>query len=111
MIGGKTTTLNKNLKVGIPKVKVLGNYSKSNHEASRVLDIDGIAPTFKENHGTINAIAIKNNNSKGYSLAEVGDGIDISGRMIHHRGTVQKSKAQTINTMGGEDVGVIVDDR
>ena len=101
MIGGGTTTLKKNLKVGIPKVKVLGNYSKSNHEASRVLDIDVIAPTFKENHGTINAVAIKNNNSKGYSLAEAGDGIDISGRMIHHRGVVQKGKAHTINTMGG----------
>ena len=46
-------------------------------------------------------LAIKNNNSKGYIEAEVGDGIDISGRMEHHRGTVQKGKAQTINTMGG----------
>jgi site-specific DNA-cytosine methylase len=28
-----------------------------NHDASRVVDIDGIAPTVKENHGTVTAIA------------------------------------------------------
>ena len=54
---------------------------------------------------------IKNNNSKGYLLATAGDGIDISTRMHHHRGTVQKNKAQTISTMGGENIGVIVNDK
>lgn len=92
-------------------VVVLGNYSPSNHEASRVIDEDGLAPTFKENHGTINAVLIKNNNSKGYLEANEGDGIDISSRMQHHRGTVQKGKAQTLSTMGGENVGVVVNDR
>jgi site-specific DNA-cytosine methylase len=29
----------------------------SNHDDSRVVDIDGIAPTVKENHGTVTAIA------------------------------------------------------
>ena len=37
-------------------VKTLGNYSKSNHEASRIVDPNYVAPTFKENHNTINAI-------------------------------------------------------
>lgn len=74
MIGGKTTTLSKNLKVGIPET-----------------------------------IKIKNNTSKGYLDATIGDGIDISGRMQYHRGTVQKEKAQTLSTMGGEDVGTIVE--
>ena len=46
-------------------------------------------------------LAIKNANSKGYLEAEEGDGIDISGRMKYHRGTVQKGKSQTISTMGG----------
>ena len=40
-----------------PKIQVIGNYSPSNHDASRVVDIDGIAPTVKENHGTVTAIA------------------------------------------------------
>jgi DNA (cytosine-5)-methyltransferase 1 len=46
-------------------------------------------------------LAIKNATEKGYLEATDGDGIDISGRMQHHRGTVQKQKAQTLNTMGG----------
>ena len=37
-------------------VVVLGNYSPSNHEASRIVDKNGLAPTIKENHGTINAV-------------------------------------------------------
>ena len=48
-----------------------------------------------------NTLKIKNNNSKGYIEAEDGDGIDISGRMEYHRGTVQKGKSQTITCSGG----------
>lgn len=39
----------------------------------------------------------------------LGDGIDISGRMQYHRGTVQKGLSQTILTKG-DNVGVIVKD-
>lgn len=39
------------------EIKVIGNYMPSNHDASRVVDVDGIAPTVKENHGTVTAIA------------------------------------------------------
>lgn len=39
------------------EIKVIGNYMPSNHDASRVVDIEGIAPTVKENHGTVTAIA------------------------------------------------------
>ena len=38
-------------------IKVIGNYMPSNHDASRVVDIEGVAPTVKENHGTVTAIA------------------------------------------------------
>lgn len=55
-------------------------------------------------------LMIKNATKKGYLEAKVGDGIDISGRMEHHRGTVQRGKAQTLNTYGRENVGVVVDD-
>jgi len=58
----------------------------------------------------VNAIPIKNATEKGYLLAEEGDGIDISGRMESHRGTVQKGKAQTLTKKGGEDVGVCVEE-
>lgn len=36
-------------------VCVIGNYMPSGHEASRIIDSKGIAPTIKENHGTVNA--------------------------------------------------------
>ena len=36
------------------------------------------------------------------------DGVDISTRMHHHRGTVQKNTCQTITTSGGENVGVVI---
>lgn len=36
-------------------VVTLGNYSPSNHNASRIVDKDYVAPTVMENHGTITA--------------------------------------------------------
>lgn len=41
---------------------------------------------------------IKNKTKKGYLDAYEGDGVDISSRMKHHRGTVQNGMAQTITT-------------
>lgn len=41
----------------IDNINVIGNYMPSGHDASRVVDIEGIAPTVKENHGTVTAIA------------------------------------------------------
>lgn len=38
-------------------VVVLGNYSPSNHNASRIVNPKGIAPTVMENHGTVTAVA------------------------------------------------------
>lgn len=38
------------------KVKVVGNYSPSKHNAANVVDTSGLAPTVMENHGTITAI-------------------------------------------------------
>lgn len=72
-------------------------------------DKNNISPTLTTRSGAYAAgmILIKNANSKGYLEAEDGDGIDISGRMEYHRGTVQKGKAQTITTSGGENVGVV----
>ena len=39
-----------------PNIETVGNYMPSGHEASRVVDANGIAPTVKENHGTVTAI-------------------------------------------------------
>ena len=36
-------------------INVIGNYSPSGHNASRIVDSDGLSPTVMENHGTITA--------------------------------------------------------
>lgn len=35
---------------------VLGNYSKSNYEATNIVSIYGIVPTIRENHGQVTGI-------------------------------------------------------
>lgn len=40
------------------EINVIGNYSPSNHEASRVVHPEGVAPCVKENHGTVTAVAV-----------------------------------------------------
>ena len=49
-----TTSFNPFYKVS-NKTKIIGNYSPSNHESSRIVDKEYSAPTIKENHGTITA--------------------------------------------------------
>ena len=44
------------------RIIVLGNYSPSGHDASRIVDENGVAPTVKENHGTVTAVARKESN-------------------------------------------------
>ena len=39
-----------------PQIIVIGNYSPSNHDASRIVDADGLAPTVKENHNTVTGV-------------------------------------------------------
>lgn len=50
------TTKTESVGVCVPcEIKVIGNYSPSRHEASRIVHPEGIAPTVKENHGTVTA--------------------------------------------------------
>jgi DNA (cytosine-5)-methyltransferase 1 len=46
-------------KITEPKVNVVGNYSPSNHNASSIVDSNGLAPTVMENHGTITGVVVK----------------------------------------------------
>lgn len=62
--------------------------------------------TLEGNRDISTFIKVKNATKKGYLEATDGDGIDISSRMEHHRGTVQKGKAQTLTTQC--DRGVVV---
>lgn len=54
-----TTSCNQGVVVNDdPKIEVVGNYHKSNHNASRIVSADGLAPTVKENHGTVTGVVI-----------------------------------------------------
>lgn len=61
--------------------------------------------------GVNNKLHIKNATKQGYLEAEEGDGINLSSRMEYQRGNVQKQMIQTIDTMGGESKGVVVEDK
>lgn len=54
-------------------------------------------------------LRIKNNTKQGYLEATEGDGVDISSRMHHHRGMVQKEMIQTLDTQSTK--GVVVKDK
>ena len=41
-----------------PKIEVIGNYMPSGYDASRVVNSNGLAPTVKENYGTVTATNI-----------------------------------------------------
>ena len=43
----------------VTKIDVIGNYSPSGHDASRIVNNEGLAPTVKENHGTVTATNTK----------------------------------------------------
>ena len=47
--------VNKEVKVDSQNINVIGNYMPSNHDASRIVHPGGVAPTVKENHGTVTA--------------------------------------------------------
>ena len=55
-----------------------------------------------------NFIAIRENTKDGYKEAHEGDGINISSRMHHQRGNVQKGMPQTLKTKC--EVGVVITD-
>ena len=68
-----------------------------------------IKETFPNDKMSGGGLLIKNATKQGYLPAQSGDGIDISTRMQHHRGTVQKGRTQTLTCQGGESVGVVVE--
>ena len=83
---------------------------KGNGFKFNVSDGDVIAKTITTRAGSRmddNYIKIKNATKQGFLEATNGDGIDISSRMEHHRGTVQKDKVQTLTTAGGNERGVV----
>jgi DNA (cytosine-5)-methyltransferase 1 len=56
------------------KIDVVGNYMPSNHDASRVVSTDGVAPCVKENHGTVTGILEEQS-----KLNEINNDIEVVG--------------------------------
>ena len=86
----------------------IGSYTPSGI-SGKIYDQGGCSPTITTgSHGNTDAVSIpiKDNTAKGYRIAHIGDGIDISSRMDKHRGTVQYGKTQTIKT--SPDVDTVV---
>ena len=52
---------------------------------------------------------IKENNEKGYKVAQCGDGVNIASRMAHQRGNVQPGSIQTLKTQ--MEIAVVVNEQ
>ena len=73
-------------------IKVVGNCFPSGHEAGRILDTQGIAPTIKENHGSVVTI-----------LEPIRLGGLFDGKVRHQAGSIWDTSAvsPTLDTMQG----------
>lgn len=58
MQGGNTEVKVAVDKINKEKINVMGNYMPSGHDASRIVHPEGLAPTVKENHGTVTATVV-----------------------------------------------------
>ena len=85
---------------------------KSKHQAGSVYDENGLSPTLDTMQGGWRqpCIEIKEATKQGYKEAYEGDGVNISSRMKHQRGNVQKESIQTLTTSVGNERGVVLND-
>ena len=91
------TTVGKDNLVVEPKINVLGNYKPSGHECGRVMGVEGVSPTIKDNHGAVYSIAepqIKLVGNAYYPDKDYGSGY--AGATYDSSGI-----AATLTTMGG----------
>ena len=104
---------NTDIKEVVRKYGIFDN-ENAKHQAGSVYDQNGLSPTLDTMQGgwrqpcIEEKLYIKNATKKGYIEAYDGDGINISSRMKHQRGNVQKEMTQTLTTNGGNDRGVVV---
>lgn len=56
---GYSVEVNEIEKEDVNEIDILGNYSKSNYNATAIVNKNGIAPTVRENHGQVTGIIVK----------------------------------------------------
>ena len=74
------------------EIIVIGNYSPSGHDASRIVHPDGIALTVKENHGTITA-TIVNGDIKPKLVGGIGDKKSNGGTQYYQQDRIYDSES------------------
>ncbi len=89
------------------KVKTPGNYSPSEHNASKIVDVEYSAPTVRENHGPVTAIACQAK-VVGMLTGEKWEKNDEINRRVYDPETV--SPALCTNTGGNHEKKVMVND-
>lgn len=97
----------------VEEVKIIkeGNYSPSGHNASSIVNANGISPAVMENHGTVTAVAepirIPEATAQGYAEAYEGDSVNLAvPNSKTRRGRVGKQMVNTLDT--GSQQGVVV---
>lgn len=63
--GYAVTVQSDNFDINSTEIVELGNYSKSNYNATMIVSRRGIAPTVRENHGQVTAIIEYERRNKG----------------------------------------------
>lgn len=113
---GTTNYLSNNLPDNCDLNEMLGTYDYAQSETLRPTETSRLH-IGKDISGSLlasgnhNGILIKNATKQGYLEAYPGDGVDISSRMQYHRGNVQPQSIQTITTSGGNDRGVVIENK
>ena len=74
------------------EINVIGNYSPSGHDASRIVHPDGIAPTVKENHGTVTA-TIVNGDITPKLVGGIGDKKSNGGTQYYQQDRIYDSES------------------
>lgn len=89
-----------NGKVNENRIKVIGNTSRTNHDAQNVLGADGISTTLMaRDYKGAKQIMVREATKKGYAIAEEGDSINFAyPNSKSRRGRVGKKIAQTLTT-------------
>jgi DNA (cytosine-5)-methyltransferase 1 len=88
--GGNVPLIRVNLKRGyaidikeekedVDGIDILGNYSKSNYQATSIVNKNGIAPTVRENHGQVTGVVV-NMKTKNKRIIKLVDETDFDGK-------------------------------
>ena len=92
---GMIQTIKTSLDIGVvvkDEINIIGNYSPSGHDASRIVHPDGIAPTVKENHGTITA-TIVNGDIKPKLVGGIGEKKSNGGTQYYQQDSIYDSES------------------